>query len=193
VKIGLEEMSWLDIKQDLPRTASRILRAYKQYGGLLPFNQGYVYLIHAIGSDYYKIGKSINPDRRILQISPVMPFKVRFVRVWPTNFMDKAEKYLHNLFMDERTNGEWFSFKEEELNTILAEFTVVSIRHAGIEDFLTICDYKEIKESQKIDPCLAIGMFDAMLNPKAGINFVERIFGEILLDESLNLEDGGVA
>jgi hypothetical protein len=189
----LEDMSWTDIKQDLPRTADRILKAYEQYGGLLPFKQGYVYLIHAIGSDFYKIGKSIKPDRRILQISPVMPFKIRFVRVWPTNFMDKAEKYLHNFFMDERVNGEWFSFKEEELNSILAEYTVISIRHAGIEDFFSVCDFKEIKELGTIDRCSAFEMFDAMVNPKAGINFIERIFGEILVDDSLRFEIGGAS
>jgi len=185
VKMILEEMSWEDIKQHLPRTASRLLKAYKYYGGILPFEQGYVYLIHAIGSDFYKIGKSVKPDRRILQISPVMPFKIQFVRVWPTNFMSKAEKYLHDLFMDERVNGEWFSFKEEELNSILAGNTVISIRHAGIEAFWGICDFNEIRDTGRFDNCLAFAMFDAMVNPKAGVDFVERIFGEILLDDSL--------
>jgi hypothetical protein len=192
-RASLWKMSWDEIKVQLPKTSKNLVKAYKDTGGLLPFSLGYVYLIHAIGSDFYKIGKSIKPDRRILQISPVMPFKIKFVRVWPSNFMNDAEKYLHGLFSLERVNGEWFSLNKDYLELILNEGMFRTIRHAGIEKFKWAIDWSELRDHSTFDFLDSLEIFDADVGAGTGINFLERIFTEILLDtESDEIQrDGG--
>lgn len=105
--------AWAKFKETLPAIADLILAEYKAVNGFIPREPGYVYLIHAVGTEYYKIGKSINPDRRILQISPKMPFNVKFVRVWRTYFMSLAEKMLHEQYAYCRVNGEWFHLSND--------------------------------------------------------------------------------
>lgn len=90
----------------------RLINVYRRLDGLLPYEPGHVYLIEAIGANYFKIGKSKNPSKRILQISPQMPFKTRLLRSWQSNFMSYAESYLHKRFAEYRVNGEWFELPE---------------------------------------------------------------------------------
>ncbi|HAX79884.1 MAG TPA: hypothetical protein DCY88_29625 [Cyanobacteria bacterium UBA11372] len=109
------EPTWSCIKQLCPDFAENLRREYNRTGGFVPYEQGYIYLIHAEGSNYYKIGKTKSPDRRLLQIAPQMPFTCKFIRVWHSNFMSLAEKYLHQSFKKFRANGEWFEFSCKEL------------------------------------------------------------------------------
>lgn len=87
---------------------------YERNGCRLPIEMGYVYVIDA-GNDYIKIGKTINPDQRIKQISPNMPFDCEYRHIFPTYFMSLGEKLLHHKFADFRTNGEWFHSYEDIL------------------------------------------------------------------------------
>lgn len=109
------EPTWSCIKQLCPDFAENLRREYDRTGGFVPYEQGYIYLIHAVGSNYYKIGKTKAPDRRLLQIAPQMPFTCKFIRVWHSNFMSLAEKYLHEMFKEFRVNGEWFEFSCKQL------------------------------------------------------------------------------
>jgi len=111
---------WEYIQERHPDAAKKILTEYHKREGFLPYEQGYVYLIHAVGTNYYKIGKSINPDKRILQIAPQMPFPVRCIHLWRSNFMSMAEARLHRLCRDSRANGEWFSFTTPNLSCLLS-------------------------------------------------------------------------
>jgi len=116
---SISKLHWHYIQDRHPDLAKRILAEYHKRSGFVPYEQGYVYLIHAVGSNYYKIGKSVNPDRRILQIAPQMPFPVRFIHLWHSNFMSLGEAYLHRVFQEHRTNGEWFAFAPEQLCSLL--------------------------------------------------------------------------
>jgi Meiotically up-regulated gene 113 len=109
------EPTWSCIKQLCPDFAENLRREYNRTGGFVPYEQGYIYLIHAVGSNYYKIGKTKAPDRRLLEIAPQMPFTCKFIRVWHSNFMSLAEKYLHQRFKQFRANGEWFEFSCKQL------------------------------------------------------------------------------
>lgn len=74
---------------------------------------GWIYILE--GGGYYKIGQSINPDRRIKQISPVLPFDVTIYHTYPAENVDYEEAMLHQMFHDCRANGEWFHLTEEDL------------------------------------------------------------------------------
>lgn len=105
--------SWEELQHHFPEISRFFQEEHKKIGGFIPFERGYVYLIHAVGTDYYKVGKSINPDQRILQIAPKMPFDVRFIRVWRSEFMSLAEKMVHKELAECRVNGEWFQLTRD--------------------------------------------------------------------------------
>lgn len=78
--------------------------------------QGYVYLLK--GGDYCKIGRSNNPDRRLEEISPQLPFSVELICMVATNDMYKLEARLHQRYADKRANGEWFRLDGEDITCI---------------------------------------------------------------------------
>jgi len=78
---------------------------------------GYVYLLR--GGDYYKIGLSANPNRRIVkEIQPKLPFEVEIIATLQTENMFDLEKMLHTAFSHRRTNGEWFELEPHDVRWI---------------------------------------------------------------------------
>jgi hypothetical protein len=69
---------------------------------------GYVYLLEAEDGSCFKIGRSKVVSRRLTQIRPNLPFKVRIVAtIWMRDCWE-LEKYLHETYAHFRMNGEWF-------------------------------------------------------------------------------------
>jgi hypothetical protein len=91
-----------------PNTMNVIRREHRKHAGKVPFDRGYVYLIHAVGTNFYKIGKSIHPDKRLTQISPKMPFECELIATRKSLFVTEAEKHYHGWLHSFRANGEWF-------------------------------------------------------------------------------------
>lgn len=77
---------------------------------------GYVYLL--AGGPYYKIGCAENVDRRIAQIQPQMPFVANLICAIATHDMRGLEAKLHRRFAERRTNGEWFTLDQADVEYI---------------------------------------------------------------------------
>lgn len=73
-------------------------------------NQGYVYLIHAVGTDRYKIGRSVNPVARLEQLKGQAPYPLVIVNDFWTPDAIADEKQLHKTFASNRVHGEWFEY-----------------------------------------------------------------------------------
>ena len=111
-------LSWVRIAA--PKGFNSLHELWEKYDGLVPHDPGYVYLVYAEGSPYFKIGKTNNPKRRIWkEISPVMPFECQLVKLWPTNHMTWAEKTLHEEYEHRRGKGEWFRLTNSDLSYLL--------------------------------------------------------------------------
>lgn len=82
--------------------------------------EGVVYMLQ--GGGYFKIGKSINPDKRLTQIKLQIPFKVEVVHIIRAANPAEVESHWHRRFASRRQNGEWFLLTEAEVN----EFKSVS-------------------------------------------------------------------
>lgn len=82
--------------------------------------EGVVYLLQ--GGQYFKIGKSIDPDKRLTQIKLQLPFAVEVVHLIHAAHPAQVESYWHRRFAARRQNGEWFLLTEAEV----AEFKSVS-------------------------------------------------------------------
>jgi len=74
---------------------------------------GNVYVIHAVGTDRYKIGMTLRDvDYRVREISTSCPFELSIVT--SVEFEDCAlvEKFLHEEFAHQRVTGEWFQMTD---------------------------------------------------------------------------------
>jgi hypothetical protein len=80
-------------------------------------NPGYVYLIKN-SEGHYKIGKSVNPSKRIESLGVVLPFPIEAVHIISSNRMSKLEKELHGRFEDKHIAGEWFELTQDDVEYI---------------------------------------------------------------------------
>ena len=175
-------LSWVFLKKELPLTADNFLNEYRRLNGFLPYEQGYVYLVHAEGSKFYKIGKSTNPDRRIIQISLKMPFPVRLKKIWRSNFMSYSEKFLHSFFDHLRVNGEWFLFPDDgvDFKFLTHPTTVDRIRGAYADHFFDLVNTAEAIKRDMAEQTSAFQQLCPFTNNASDIiGRVEQIFSEI--------------
>lgn len=82
---------------------------------------GFVYFLRA-DNGAVKIGRTSNPNNRLAQISPKLPYKVKLLFVIETDDMQRLEADLHNRFACKHLRGEWFDLNPEDLATIKAEW-----------------------------------------------------------------------
>ena len=79
---------------------------------------GYIYVIHAVNTDRYKIGKSINPNNRLVSLSKQAPYKLKLLFSFAVQDMSRAEKQLHQHFVDKQVNSEWFQLSNDDIEDL---------------------------------------------------------------------------
>lgn len=86
---------------------------------LWPFKRdGYVYLLG--GEGYYKIGRSRNVSKRIRQLEIQLPWPVTVEHTIPCENHKVSERTLHDMFANNRANGEWFRLDDSDVDYIKA-------------------------------------------------------------------------
>lgn len=95
-----------------------------QEAALLPDigKPGWVYLIEAIGSNRYKIGRTNNVEKRIADLSKQSCFPLVVVGVVFVNNPIEFELNLHKQCGESRVHGEWFHLSYETVKAILSSF-----------------------------------------------------------------------
>jgi hypothetical protein len=74
---------------------------------------GVVYLLRM--GEYYKIGKSNDPGRRVYELGLQLPEKHDLVHTIETDDPSGIESYWHKRFGRKQTNGEWFALSPEDV------------------------------------------------------------------------------
>lgn len=69
---------------------------------------GFVYLMHATGTDLYKIGLSANPIKRLYKLNGESPYEIKILHTIFVDSMLIAEGYFHRIFGAKRIKNEWF-------------------------------------------------------------------------------------
>ncbi|GIW59458.1 MAG: hypothetical protein KatS3mg087_0524 [Patescibacteria group bacterium] len=87
-------------------------------------NQGYVYLIHAEGTNRYKIGRSVNPIARLEILKGQSPYPLRIIESFWTPDAIKDEQFLHSKHEKLRAYGEWFELDQQARINICKSFTL---------------------------------------------------------------------
>jgi len=76
---------------------------------------GYVYFMHAVGTDIMKIGKTTNILKRLRAVDQGVPFTMQLVSVELVHDMDRTEDSLKKKYRAYNIKGEWFKFPPEIL------------------------------------------------------------------------------
>ena len=80
---------------------------------------GYVYLVHCVGTDFYKIGISkISYEARLSTMQSGCPYELRLLKTAHSTRYKEVEKILHSKFRKFRVRGEWFVFSQEQMEEI---------------------------------------------------------------------------
>lgn len=82
-----------------------------------------LYVLSTYDFKYVKIGITTSFKQRFINIQTACPFKLFLWLGMRTPIPSQIESYLHKRYEQFRTNGEWFSFTEKQLDELLAFFT----------------------------------------------------------------------
>lgn len=75
---------------------------------------GWIYVIQAIGTTRYKIGRSIEPKERLRQLNQKQsPYPLKLIHTFWSMDAVSDEQYLHSALADFRVHGEWFEFEDD--------------------------------------------------------------------------------
>ena len=77
------------------------------------------------GTELYKIGKSIDPFKRLQQLNTSSPKKIYLIDCVSTDA--GVETRLHNFYRKYLSNGEWFSLNTNQVYEILEEFSFIRL------------------------------------------------------------------
>lgn len=80
---------------------------------------GYLYLIHAAGTDDYKIGVAKDVKKRLAGLQIATPIRLDVVETKRSGRYKKDEAELHHRFRSFHKRGEWFTFDEKILKRVL--------------------------------------------------------------------------
>lgn len=139
---------------------------------------GYVYLVHAVGTNRYKIGRTNTFTRRCKELEAQSPFPLDVINYhWSPNPRCE-EQSLHSYFKQARVYGEWFSLNDltEQESKIMADWHTVSLVNGNIT--------KEMREKYRWSRKHAVEIFESTHCGKAQIiKQLEPIFIEILANK----------
>lgn len=112
-----------------------------QLGDIQKGREGWVYLIHAVGTNRYKIGRSANPVARHRALQNQSPYPLKIVDSFWTVDTPTDEAYWHESLSKYRVRGEWFELSEADVKNHLTGFCVgsvvgMAIRRGWFKSFL---------------------------------------------------------
>lgn len=74
----------------------------------------YVYLIRMGRTRLYKIGKSNDPQGRLVSLQSASPYKLKLLHTFKADNAAAAEESLHATLHDNRLEGEWFKLSDAQ-------------------------------------------------------------------------------
>lgn len=114
-------------------------------------NLGYIYLINAVGTEYFKIGSSrCSVINRLLGLQTGCPIKLRYVYHTYVKDMFFTEKELHKIFSLRRTIGEWFRLSQEDVKKCITLMRLMQVSEFTINSNDEILVEKPVEEKSFI-------------------------------------------
>lgn len=91
----------------------------------------FVYVMFSNDTNLYKIGKSDNPFRRVVDLSCLLKEDITVVACAAVKDARKTESFLHHKFKIFAVNGEWFRFDDESFIVTFWEACVNNLEYSG--------------------------------------------------------------
>jgi len=110
---------------------------------------GYIYLLQAVGTDKFKIGRAINVPNRLRAIQTSSPLKIRYVYHAYVQNMNLCEMELHNKFSNQREIGEWFALTPEDVRFCILLMRLV--QEVELQE-----DEEELENPKPADPVVIV-------------------------------------
>lgn len=77
------------------------------------------YLINIVGTNLYKIGRSIEPEARLAQLASGQPYEYKLIAVCGTDIELKLHKHFAEYNTNSTNSREWFCFDDQVLRQVL--------------------------------------------------------------------------
>jgi hypothetical protein len=106
-------------KPNITRIAMSIIEPQKPTFKIGLKRVGCIYLIEAVGTNRFKVGRSSNLGIRIEQLRNQSPYPLKIVKQFDSLDCITEEALLHKLLAPTRIYGEWFNLNETNLNLLL--------------------------------------------------------------------------
>lgn len=84
---------------------------------------GYVYLLRIPETGVYKIGVSIDVEKRIKQLQTGNTEEITLVNKFYSNYPYKIESNLHRRYGVQAIKGEWFYLEQKDVDTFIQNCT----------------------------------------------------------------------
>jgi len=88
----------------------------------------FIYLIHATGTEFYKVGISRKPKVRLANLQIGCPMQLAVTTTVQVDHPQEWEGYIHRRLHDCAVHGEWFQLNEERLERVLNGFRTLAER-----------------------------------------------------------------
>lgn len=121
--------------------------------------KGFVYLIRC--NDYFKIGVSSDPCKRLCALQTSSPYKLELIRYYKHDDIYEEEKFWHLELNSHRIRNEWFKLPKEK--TLDFQWFTEGKQEAKIEDSSSSDSLKrnESQNATEVISELALEMFIA--------------------------------
>lgn len=147
----------------------------------------FVYVLRS--GPYYKIGRTKDFNQRISQLRIQLPFEVELFKVINTDDCAKLEKCLHQIYAEERVNGEWFELSDESIANLFLVPASVSCKGKMTEAQMQWDDVLDSIE-RKLDRRSQERKLDLLISGEAELitNDIPEYFGDLRLADMLAAE-----
>lgn len=81
-------------------------------------NKKYLYIIRCSNSNFYKIGSSENPKKRLQMLQGGCPYPLNLIYKRRYKKATETERFLHKKYQNKQKIREWFEFSETEIEQI---------------------------------------------------------------------------
>ncbi len=106
----------------------------KNYSGITISNKnnhpnGYIYFIRAKDTNFYKIGVSRNPKRRICDIDSYLPFDLEILSIHYFNNVYDIETNISNKLESYKIRREWYNLSINQAKEIMIDLYNLNIEY----------------------------------------------------------------
>jgi len=120
---------------DLPKNDNGnyiIIPNKRNYSGITETNRkkfpnGYIYFIRCENTNFYKLGVSRNPKRRICDIDSYLPFNLEILSIHYFDNVYDIEQEFSNKIKYKNIRREWYNLEIEEAKKIMIELHNLNI------------------------------------------------------------------